>query len=338
VNRPTLTIVLSTYNGAKFLADQVDSIQRQTFTDWELVLRDDGSSDGTQKLAESLAAREPRITILHDSRGNLGPVGSFGLLLEHARNTGATYVALADQDDVWRGDKLEREFALLQRREREVGLSVPLLVHSDLTVVSEDLRLIHPSYRGSQHLQRVSGWPLGTLLIQNFVTGCTTLINRALLQAALPIPNAAVMHDWWLALVAAALGELLYVSDPMVLYRQHGANTVGIRGWLPALWASLRRPVTWWRHSAVVFGQSFEQSKALKSRLEREARPSTTGARSLEILRDYCAAFETGGAVDRLRALHRHRIRPVTLLPFPVRFYLRSVSWSEGHRPGGTPQ
>src|SRR5919205_1163827 len=114
MSQPALTIVLSTYNGARFLAEQIESIRQQTFTGWILLLRDDGSLDDTRVIVDSLEALDSRLVVVRDERGNLGPVGSYGLLLQHAADRGARYVALADQDDVWEADKLAQELELIR--------------------------------------------------------------------------------------------------------------------------------------------------------------------------------------------------------------------------------
>jgi glycosyltransferase involved in cell wall biosynthesis len=326
VSPGSLVIVLSSYNGSRFIAEQIESIRRQTLSDWTLIVRDDGSSDDTPAVVQSIAALDPRIKLLNDSQGNLGPAASFGLLLERARDSGARYVALADQDDVWSAEKLSREVELLRSRERVLGNTVPLLVHSDLVVVGENLAVIHPSFLTFQGLRHQPEWPLGTLLVQNFVTGCTAVINRALLEAAIPVP-AVIMHDWWLALCAAALGEVAYLPDATVRYRQHESNVQGSRGWKSAVSHSLRRPLAWWSGSALMLQRAVRQADELRLRVQREEARTPRAARSLQLLREFCSAFTGGGALTRLRTVYRHRIRPRTLLPYPVPFYLRVVAW-----------
>lgn len=324
---PSVLILLSSYNGSRFLAEQIESIRRQRFTDWNLLVRDDGSSDETVWLVESVAAVDRRIALLHDQRGNLGPAASFGVLLEHALDAGTRYVALADQDDVWEREKLARQVDLLQRAEGEWGTSTPLLVHSDLSVVREDLSLVHPSFIAYQGLRHPADWPLGTLLIQNFVTGCTTLFNHALLRVAVPLP-AVIMHDWWLGLCAAASGRVVYLPEPTVRYRQHPQNAQGSRGWRSAVGNALRRPASWWRQSGELFQRTVEQGRQLAERLERQGPPNSTVSRSLPALREFTAAFGRGSARDRLRAVYRHRIQPHSLLPYPVAYYARVALWA----------
>lgn len=322
MSSPGLVILLSSYNGEAFIGEQINSIRRQTWADWTLLVRDDGSSDDTVEVVETLSALDDRILLLRDERGNLGPAGSFGALLEYAHETGARYVALADQDDVWCPTKLARELELLHWKERQVGESTPLLVHSDLAVVREDLRLLHRSFLAFQGLRHPPTLSLGTLLIQNFVTGCTIVMNRALLQAAVPLPSV-IMHDWWLALCAAALGQVLYLPQATVLYRQHGKNAQGSRGRRAALIRALCRPASWWLDSSILLDRAVRQARELTARVEQQSGESEAARRSLPVLREFCAAFIGGTALARLQAVYRHRIRPRTLLPYRVPFYAR---------------
>jgi rhamnosyltransferase len=327
-----VTILLSTFNGARYLAEQVKSLQRQTFTDWNLLVRDDGSSDGTADLLETLGAAEPRMTIVRDGRGNLGPEQSFGALMKVALQGGAEYFAFSDQDDVWQPDKLEQELQVLRGREAALDPGVPLLVHSDLAVVDEDLRLIHPSFLGSQRL-RAGAAPLPQLLTQNFVTGCSIVANHPLVRAALPLEDA-VMHDWWLALCAAALGEILYCPRATVLYRQHGQNAAGSRWWGRAVLDAVLHPILWWRRSSAVLSATVAQACALARRIEREAPGGGSSAGALAVVRDFCCAFSSGsGGIDRLRTVWRHGVRPRSTLGYPLFFYVRVMLWPAEGRP-----
>lgn len=331
-----VVILLSTYDGAEYVAEQIESIRRQTMSDWTLLVRDDGSSDETVQIVRQLAETDRRILLTQDGGGNLGPAGSFGLLLKRAAEAGACYVALADQDDVWRPDKLARELELLQSREAEVGANTPILVHSDLTVVAEDLSVVHPSFLRFQGLDREAGAPLGRLLVQNFVTGCTVVLNRALVDVATPLPKV-VMHDWWLALCAAALGQLVYLPAPTVLYRQHGRNAAGGRWRWEARLQALRHPTSWWHRSADRFSATLDQARELARRLERTGGKKPERSNSITVVRDYCNAFTSGiGALQRLRTVRRYGIKPSSLLGYPLFFYVRVLCWSG--EPRGGPQ
>jgi hypothetical protein len=144
------------------------------------------------------------------------------------------------------------------------------------------------------------------------------------------------MHDWWLALCAAALGKICYLPEPMVLYRQHGTNAIGSAGRRQALWQSLRKPVDAWLQAGVVLEKALEQARELAKRVEREGCGSSAALDSLRVLRDFYRAFTEGDGLTRLRVISRYNIRPRTFLPYPVRFYARVLLWSRAtHSPAG---
>ena len=221
-----IEVVLPTFNGAAYLAEQVASIHQQTLRPQRLLVRDDGSSDGTQALLAELQQNYGAWFHLLPSEKNLGCSANVDCLLEASR---APYVALADQDDIWLPEKLAQSLALLQRLELQRGVHRPLLVHSDLELMAADGDRLGSTYVQHQRLDPRRTAP-EALALTNVVTGCTVTVNRALLNQALPIPAEALMHDWWLALVASHLGQITFLSDPTVLYRQHGANVLGAQG------------------------------------------------------------------------------------------------------------
>lgn len=225
--KQTVDILLATYNGATYLSAQLDSLLAQTFTDWRLLVRDDGSTDASPTILADYQAKFPkRITIITGKGQNLGASGNFAELM---RQSDAAYLMFCDQDDVWLQDKIERTMAAMSDLEQLHGADRPLLVHTDLSVADENLVTVADSLWRFQHSDPVGGTALNRLLVQNAVTGCTVMINRSLRDLALPIPAEAVMHDWWLALAAAAFGVIGHVPASTVRYRQHGANDVGAR-------------------------------------------------------------------------------------------------------------
>lgn len=238
MHEPRIAILLPTWNGERFLRAQVDSLLAQDYPDFIIVCRDDGSRDASPAIIADYAARFPqRFHIVPADGRNLGASGSFawlmGYVLTHKTALGlaSAWVMPSDQDDVWHADKLRRSMARMQALEAE-SPGLPLLVHGDLEVVDESLATIAPSFVRYQGLQPLR-IRFARLLVSNTVTGCTALCNEALLRRALPIPPAAVMHDWWLALVAGAFGRLSFIDAPLLQYRQHGANTIGAREYRP---------------------------------------------------------------------------------------------------------
>lgn len=222
----TVDILLATYNGARFLPEQLASIQAQTHPDWRLLVRDDGSTDGSLAIIEEFTQRHSaKVRVLRDGRERLGARGNFAALLEASD---APYFMFCDQDDVWLPDKVADLLRALQAVEQRRGADTPILVHSDLIVADEQLRVLHRSFwRRARLLEPSAHRPPIRLSLRNYVTGCASIGNAALSRAALPIPSEAHMHDWWVALVAAVLGEIAEHENPTVLYRQHQSNDLG---------------------------------------------------------------------------------------------------------------
>lgn len=218
-----ICILLSTYNGSKYLKEQLDSIFFQSYKNFEVIVRDDGSNDTTAEILKSYD-----IKIL-DNYQNLGAKGSFFVLLEYTlQNSDAEYFIFCDQDDVWHADKVEKTYQKMQELENIYGKDMPLLVHNDLTVVDEKLDIIAPSFWKYQHIDP-SKDSLNRLLLHNTVTGCTMMINRALAEKVKTVPQEAIMHDWWMAMIASAFGKIDYIDEPLMLYRQHSSNDTGAK-------------------------------------------------------------------------------------------------------------
>jgi glycosyltransferase involved in cell wall biosynthesis len=234
-----IDILLATYNGKAHLAEQIESLLNQKFGDWRLLVRDDGSGDGTADLLESYAERlGGRIRILPNHGVRLGPAGNFSELM---RNSVADYVMFCDQDDVWLPEKTGSTLEKMKEMEAEYGREAPLLVHTDFRVVDGKLNVIADSgwrYQKTEPERK----SLNRLLVQNVATGCTVMINGALRDRALPVPPEAMMHDWWLALVAGAFGRIGSLPRPLLFYRQHGINTVGAKSW--SLWPLVRQALS----------------------------------------------------------------------------------------------
>jgi glycosyltransferase involved in cell wall biosynthesis len=231
---PGVLVLLPVYNGQRFLTEQVESILNQRSVTTHLLCRDDGSNDGSAALLHDLHRRWPgRITVVEDRLGNLGASGNFSSLMRQALDLApagfgrADYIALSDQDDVWHSDKLAIGLAAIRSLE-QARPGAPALVHSDLRVIEEDGREIAPSMARYQGL-RPDLSSLSAQLLSNTLTGCTSLMNRALLEKALPVPPEAIMHDWWLSLVASALGSRRYLDQALIDYRQHASNAIGAK-------------------------------------------------------------------------------------------------------------
>lgn len=256
---PAIAILLSTYNGDAFLAEQLESIQKQTITDWVLYIRDDGSTDNTLAIIHDFMSNDSRIILLHDTLGNLKPCQSFAALLAHyLQETIIPYVFFCDQDDHWLEDKLACQYAMLKTHHQ------PTLIFSDLIVTDAQLKTIHPSFLHYEQYIGAPPKPLNTLLVHNYITGCTIGMNRALATIACPIPATALMHDWWCALVAAASGSIIFLDKATVLYRQHASNSIGASHVL----AKIKRVLFRWSTLKTAFLNRFLQARTLADRFD----------------------------------------------------------------------
>jgi len=213
-----VSVCMSTFNGGRHLREQVDSILLQLGAKDELVVVDDGSHDDSVAVLQALGDMRIR---LHCNDSNLGPVRSFERALGLAKGE---IVFLADQDDVWLPGKVEAMVAALAAAELAV---------SDCRVVDESLVELHPSFFARQR----SGPGLLRNLARNSFLGCCMAMRRELLQFALPFPARVPMHDWWLGLVGQTFGRVVFLEQPLLLYRRHGANASTTAGVSTAPWS-----------------------------------------------------------------------------------------------------
>ena len=218
-------VLLATYQGEAYIKEQVESILNQTYPSIHIWIRDDASKDSTPTILNQLASSYPTQITLIPSTGNLGVRGNFSELMSASK---APYIMFSDQDDVWLPHKVESSLACMKQMEIQYRTDIPLLVHTDLQVVHSDLKQISPSFWNFTRLNpKITA--LNRLLTQNNVTGCTMLFNQSLLQMSQPIPDQAIMHDWWIALVASAFGYIDHIPSATLLYRQHTSNDVGAK-------------------------------------------------------------------------------------------------------------
>jgi glycosyltransferase involved in cell wall biosynthesis len=225
-DQPSIDVLISSFNGSNYIEDQIFSILNQRFDSISIIVRDDGSTDSTfNKIKKIARQKNERIYLIKGFSENIGITKSYNILLDESR---AQYICLSDQDDVWKKDKMSRSFDAMRKLERIHGEETPILIHTDLTVTDSNLRKLHSSfikYRGINPHKK----ELNYLLVQNNVTGCTMMLNKALKERAMPIPEDACVHDWWIALVACLFGVIGYLNHPTVYYRQHRWNRIGAR-------------------------------------------------------------------------------------------------------------
>lgn len=222
-----IQILLAVFNGAQYLEAQIESLRAQTYPDWELLISDDGSSDGSLEIIDFYCNLDSRIHLVLDGVVAGSAKLNFFNLLGLAK---ADYVMFCDQDDVWDEDKIE--VTLNRMREVESHNSeMPILVATDLRVVDQNLNLISESFLKMSGMKS-SKTDFGYFMSSCLVTGCTMMANRslcALVQRVDLNPDPVLMHDWWLSLVASAFGRVSYINSQTISYRQHGSNSVGAK-------------------------------------------------------------------------------------------------------------
>ena len=287
-----ISIAVCTYNGEKYIAEQLESLAGQTLRPDEVIVSDDASTDKTLHIVRVFADKAPFVVRIYSHAVRQGASLNFSEAIQACQGE---YIALCDQDDVWLPEKLAKSMAVMQVLEAQKGVKCPLLVHTDLYVVDHERKMRQLSMMKAQGIYHEAE-PLSAmqvLLVQNFVTGCTILLNRALCESALPIPPEVVMHDWWLALVATSMGGIGFVDEPLVLYRQHGNNVVGARTYFS------------WRNVLRLFAltdvrahmrQAMIQDRKLLERLRKKNIAYDLTAQYLQLLRDEkCAAVYSLG-------------------------------------------
>ena len=221
-----IDILMATYNGEKYIEEQLESIINQTYTNWRLIISDDCSSDRTVEILKCYQKKYSEKIIVYENGIPSGSAqNNFYQLLDY---TTSKYVMFSDQDDVWKPDKIALTYDKMRQMQKEYGRDIPLLVHTDLCVVDDKLETINRSLFSMQQMDYTRD-KLNNLLIENVVTGCTVMVNRSLLDMVYQKPKYSIMHDMWLALIAASFGKIGFVNSSTIFYRQHAGNLVGAK-------------------------------------------------------------------------------------------------------------
>lgn len=207
-------ILLSTYNGEAYVRELLDSILKQDYSNLEILIRDDGSKDTTIKILKEYEHKYSNIRVVYGD--NVGVSGSFTILL-NMMNKSCEYFAFADQDDIWKYNKISQAILYLDRNKADLYCGHAALVTKDLNEIHYDLYKdvdIRPSF--------------GNAIIETISPGCTLLWNKKLMSLYMDNrkPTKMVIHDQWMYLLATAFCNVVYDSTPYILYRQHN-NTIG---------------------------------------------------------------------------------------------------------------
>lgn len=217
----TIDILLATYNGEKYLKEQIDSILNQTYKNINLIISDDCSTDRTREILKEYEHSDERIKIYYQKE-NQGYIKNFEFLLKQVNSD--VYM-LSDQDDVWLPEKIEKSYETLKKKNAD-------LVFGDLEVVDKNLNTIYPSFNKFMLLDRkirkyIDSYKINYLY--NCVTGCTVMSKKEYINKLLPFPSKSkyVAHDHWMGIIIALDGKLAYMPEKYIKYRQHGNNEIG---------------------------------------------------------------------------------------------------------------
>ena len=209
---PLVSIAVATYNGSKYLKYQLDSIINQTYKNIEIIISDDHSTDGTISIINEYCSKYNYITYIQNNNGK-GFVKNFENAISYCIGI---YIALADQDDVWINNKIE----ILVENIKENAL-----IFSDAYMTDENLIPIPPTLlSNSLSFTRNTNLYFEHFLYKNHVAGCLCMFRRDLIKSFLPFPPSAHFHDWWIALISAKMGQVLYIHKPLIYFRRHGKN------------------------------------------------------------------------------------------------------------------
>lgn len=210
-------ILMASYNGEKYIAEQIESILSQSYKNWKLIITDDCSNDNTFKIAKEYAEKYPDKIKVFQNAENSGNAGNnfFNMI----KKSNADVIMTCDQDDIWLDDKIEITVRAFE------NVSEPMLVHTDLKIVDENGNVLKESMINAQHILPLRNKP-NQLIVQNTVTGCVMALNKALADI-IKVPQGQPVHDWYIAVIASLFGKIKYINKATILYRQHSDNYCG---------------------------------------------------------------------------------------------------------------
>ncbi len=218
LNDITVDILMATYNGEKYIEQQIDSILNQTYVNFNLIISDDCSSDKTLKIIKKYEQKDKRIKVYQQQK-NLGYRKNFEFL---CNKISSKYIMFSDQDDVWLQDKIEKMLDYIKVKNSA-------LVYCDLDIVDKNLKSINNTMlRQSNMYDKAKKYnDFNLLKFENAVTGCAMITTEEIVKNALPFPKKFFPHDWWIGLIATQYGTVDFLDIPLVKYRQHDANCIG---------------------------------------------------------------------------------------------------------------
>ena len=209
---------MATYNGEKYLVEQLDSIINQTYHNWNLLIRDDNSTDKTLEIIQDYQKKDNRIKLLKDNKGNLGIVKNFEELLKSSESE---FIMFSDQDDIWVENKLDMYLKMIEKIKNK-----GFMIHSDAILFDKNKsNILKDTFISKKAINR----GLENVFFNYFVQGATILISKEIKNFILPFPKEVYLHDRYIHLISELFFERIFVNKALIYYRQHGDNQIGAK-------------------------------------------------------------------------------------------------------------
>ena len=221
-------IIMCTYNGERYIQEQLQSIEQNLAQDWKIIVSDDQSTDNTVKILKDFEKKNPGKMIININKAKKGAIHNFlsSIYTIGVEMNDNDFIMLCDQDDVWNADKISKTMHDMREQIVLYGNTIPLLVCTDVSVVDSKMNIIHESFRKMNHYN-ISHLDFAHLLMENKVQGCTIMINKGMALMLDKLPYFAMIDYGWLAFISAEFGRIKYIDQPTMKYRQHTANVQG---------------------------------------------------------------------------------------------------------------
>ena len=218
IKNKKIDILMATYNGEKYLAEQLDSIINQTYHNWNLLIRDDSSTDRTLEIIQDYQKKDNRIKLLKDNKGNLGIVKNFEELL---KNSESEFIMFSDQDDIWIENKLDMYLKMIEKIKNK-----GFMIHSDAILFDKNKsNILKDTFISKKAINK----GLENVFFNYFVQGATILISKEIKNFILPFPKEVYLHDRYIHLISELFFERIFVNKALIYYRQHGDNQIGAK-------------------------------------------------------------------------------------------------------------
>lgn len=218
IENKKIDILMATYNGEKYLAEQLDSIINQTYHNWNLLIRDDNSTDKTLEIIQNYHKKDKRIKILKDNKGNIGIVRNFEELLKSSESE---FIMFSDQDDIWVENKLDMYLKMIEKIKNK-----GFMIHSDAILFDKNKsNILKDTFISKKAINR----GLENVFFNYFVQGATILISKEIKNFILPFPKEVYLHDRYIHLISELFFERIFVNKALIYYRQHGDNQIGAK-------------------------------------------------------------------------------------------------------------